>query len=249
MFKTVKITGEVYFEGEYPISENQTLTELIKRAGGLTQYAYPKAAKLQRKALKEAEQKRLSEARSELKRKIVLSSQSGGLGQDSLSGSAIEQLTSLLVDDSTSAEALGRLVIDMDAILSGNEADLILQDGDTLHIPKTQQTVSVIGEVYVPNAHVFRDDLTIQDYISFSGGVNSFADSGNIYLVKADGSIISPSEMGASGFFRGKVNGLEQGDTIVVPLQVQPFSTIKATTEVTQIIYQMALAAAAVNSF
>ena len=67
--------------------------------------------------------------------------------------------------------------------------------------------------------------------------------------VKADGSIISPSGVGSSGFFRGRENGLEQGDTIVVPLQIQPFSTIKATTEVTQIIYQMALAAAAVNSF
>lgn len=247
--KTVKITGEVYFEGEYPITENQTLTEVIMRAGGFTEFADLRAANLQRKALKEAETRRLAEARGELKRKIVLSSQSGGLGQNSLSSSAIEQLTSLLVDDSTAQSALGRLVIDLEGIVTGNEDDIILEGGDTLHIPKTQQTVSVIGEVYVPNAHVYRSDFTLADYINLSGGTNSFADQGNVYLVKADGSIVSPSELDQNSFFRGKNSTIEQGDTVVVPLQVQPFSTIKATTEVTQIIYQMALAAAAVNSF
>ena len=126
---------------------------------GFTEFADLRAANLQRKALKEAETRRLAEARGELKRKIVLSSQSGGLGQNSLSSSAIEQLTSLLVDDSTAQSALGRLVIDLEGIVTGNEDDIILEGGDTLHIPKTQQTVSVIGEVYVPNAHVYRSDF------------------------------------------------------------------------------------------
>ncbi len=247
--KTVKITGEVYFEGEYPISESQTISELINRAGGLTKFADTRAAKLQRKALKEAETRRLSEARGELKRKIVLSSQSGGLGQNALNSSAIEQLTSLLVNDEITESALGRLVIDLDAILSGNDDDLIIEGGDTLHIPKYQQTVSVIGEVYVPNAHVYRSSSTINDYINLSGGSNAFADVKNIYLVKSDGRIIPSSDLSGNTFFRGRGNFLEEGDTIVVPLQIQPFNSIKATTEITQIIYQMALAAAAVNSF
>tara|TARA_B110000438_G_scaffold298685_1_gene347386 strand:+ start:204 stop:3074 length:2871 start_codon:yes stop_codon:yes gene_type:complete len=247
--KTVKITGEVYFEGEYPISENQTLMEIINRAGGLTDYASVDAARLQREALKEAEMTRLTNARSELKRKIVLSSQSGGLGQDSLDGNAISQLTALLVDDSVNDSALGRLVIDLGAILKGDDVDIRLEDGDTLHIPKLQQTISVIGEVYVPNSHVFKPNLRINDYINFSGGANTFADSDNVYIVKADGSILSPNQLSNSGFFKNKMSILEEGDTIVVPLEVQPFSAIRATTEVTQIIYQMALAAAAVNSF
>ena len=247
--KTVKITGEVFFEGVYPISENQTLREIINRAGGLTDYASVDAARLQREALKEAEITRLTNARSELKRKIVLSSQSGGLGQDSLDGNAISQLTALLVDDSINDSALGRLVIDLGAILNGDDVDIRLEDGDTLHIPKLQQTISVIGEVYVPNSHVFKPKLRIDDYINFSGGANTFADNDNVYIVKADGSILSPNQLSNSGFFKNKMSILEEGDTIVVPLEVQPFSAIRATTEVTQIIYQMALAAAAVNSF
>ena len=71
----------------------------------------------------------------------------------------------------------------------------------------------------------------------------------NIYLIKSDGSIISPTQLSPSKFFRRTAQNLQPGDTIVVPLEVQPFSGIKATTEITQIIYQMALAAAAVNSF
>ena len=52
-----------------------------------------------------------------------------------------------------------------------------------------------------------------------------------------------------AGFFRGVNSGLEPGDTIVLPIKLDRFSALKATTEITQIIYQMSLAAAAVNSF
>ena len=69
-------------------------------------------------------------------------------------------------------------------------------------------------------------------------------------MIKVDGSIVSPSQLSGGAFFRRVASGgLQPGDTIVVPLQVQPFSGVKAATELTQIIYQMAIAAAAVNSF
>ena len=142
------------------------------------------------------------------------------------------------------------MVINLQGILDGSIGDIILEDGDTINIPKRKQSVSVIGEVFVSNSHIFREMLSIEDYISLSGGATSFADQDNIYLIKSDGSILSPRQFNLrSGFFRANNSSLEPGDTIVVPLQVQPYSGIKATTEITQIIYQMALAAAAVNSF
>ena len=148
--------------------------------------------------------------------------------------------------DNNQADVLGRLVIDLDSIMDGTSKDIVLEDGDSINIPKNKQSISVIGEVFVSNSHIFSDGLQISDYINLSGGTTMFADESNIYLIRADGSILSPSQL-KSGFFRS--NDLNPGDTIVVPLQVQPFSGIRATTEVTQIIYQMALAAAAVNSF
>lgn len=244
--KTVELTGEVYFPGVYPISENQTLSQLIRRAGGYTEYASPEAAFFQRVALKKAEEERFNKAQDELRRKILLTSQAGGLGQTSLDGNAITQLTALITMDNNQADVLGRLVIDLDSIMDGTSKDIVLEDGDSINIPKNKQSISVIGEVFVSNSHIFSDGLQISDYINLSGGATMFADESNIYLIRADGSILSPSQL-KSGFFRS--NDLNPGDTIVVPLQVQPFSGIRATTEVTQIIYQMALAAAAVNSF
>ena len=171
------------------------------------------------------------------------------MGQSALGGAAIPQLITLLGDiDDTGA--LGRLVVDLESILNGTLEDIILEDGDTLHIPTDQQTISIIGEVYMANSHVYEKSLAIDDYIELSGGTNTFADESNIYLIKVDGSIVSPSQLSGSAFFRrASADGLQPGDTIVVPLIVQPFSGAKAATELTQIIYQMAIAAAAVNSF
>ena len=250
--KTVEISGEVYFVGVFPISENQTLGELIERAGGLTEFGSPEAAYFQRAALREAEIERLENAKDELRRKILLSSQAGGLGQNSLDNNAIAQLTSLIIDDTSEVEKekLGRLVIDLESILDGSIKDIILEDGDRLHIPKIQESITVIGEVFVPSSHSYAAGLGISDYISLSGGVSPYSDEDNTYLIKSDGRIISPSQLSTSRFFRGNFsNQLQPGDSIVVPLEVQPFSGIRATNEITQIIYQMALAAAAVNSF
>ena len=246
--QTVENTGEVYFPGVYPISENQTLGELLRRAGGVTEFGSAAAAYFQRQALKEAETERLRSAQEELRRKILLSSQAGGLGQNTLDSNAITQLTNLITSDRKEAEVLGRLVIDLESILEGTVEDIILEDGDTLNIPKNIQSVSVIGEVFVANSHLYQAKLSLDDYISLSGGTTTFADRSSLYLIKSDGSVVSPSQL-SSGFFKRSGSILEPGDTIVIPIQVQPFSGIRATTEVTQIIYQMALAAAAVNSF
>ena len=64
-----------------------------------------------------------------------------------------------------------------------------------VNIPKNKQTVSVIGEVFVANSHIFRDQQNINDYINLSGGVTTFADEGSIYIIKSDGSILSPSQI------------------------------------------------------
>ena len=160
---------------------------------------------------------------------------------------AITEILSGMTDDDFIP--VGRLVINLEEILNGDADDIVLEDGDELFIPKTLQSVGVIGEVYVANSHLYNESLNINDYINLSGGMTNYADELSIYLIKSDGSIVAPSELKTDGFFRGAKDDIQPGDTIVVPLNIQPFSTIQATTEITQIIYQMALAAAAVNSF
>jgi polysaccharide biosynthesis/export protein len=247
----VQILGEVFFPGTFPISKNETLRSLIMRAGSFNNKAFPKAAVFQRQSLAANELKRFNKAQAEIKRKILLASQTKGVGQETFNPEVLNQLDILLQTGNTSL-SLGRIVVDIQAIVDGTSEDIILEDGDTLFIPKAQNTVSVIGEVFVTNAHSFEDNLTLTDYINLSGGTTNFADQENTYIIKSDGSIIPPSRTRSSGFFRSNYsakNSLSPGDTIVVPLKVDTFSGIRATTEVTQVIYQLAVAAAAVSSF
>ena len=244
--RTVTISGEVHFPGVYPISEDQTLSELMVRAGGATNSSDLNAAVFLREELREAEIKRIKAASDQLQRKLILSSQATDVGEDALGSDQMAQIASLL-ETAEDAESLGRLVIDLEQIISAPSEDLELKDGDSLYIPKQQQTVSVIGEVFVPNNHIYDSEISLSEYIKLSGGYTEFADESSLYVIKSDGSILSPSDI-SSGFFR-RNNNIEPGDTLVVPLQVDSFSSLKAATEITQIIYQMAIAAAAVNSF
>ena len=147
-------------------------------------------------------------------------------------------------------EATGRLVIDMSAILSaraGDDADIMLRNGDRILIPKQSQTVTIVGEVQFPTSHIFASETNVQDYIAKSGGITADADKKRIYVVRADGAV-EPS--GGSRFFR-KRNGqsLRPGDTIVVPLDADRISKLSLLTNVTTIIYNIGVAAAAVASF
>ncbi|MDC3239532.1 SLBB domain-containing protein [Gammaproteobacteria bacterium] len=247
--KTAFIGGEVLFPGEYRLTGGETLKDLIDRAGGIKSNGSIEAAYFQRESLRLAEKDRLESARRELRRKIVLSSQNAGLGQANLESDSVTQLTQLILTDDVDESKLGRLVIDLNAIIEGSDS-LILEDGDRLSIPKVRQTVSVLGEVYVPNSHLHNPSLSLDDYLLLSGGSNEFADLDSVYMIKSDGSIQTINgNNSATGFFRSGVSIIEPGDTIIVPVQIQPFNAIRASTEITQIIYQMAIAAAAVNSF
>ncbi len=250
--ENVQISGQVFFPGDYPISKNETLRSLIKRAGGFNDKAFPKAAVFQRQSLAANEISRFRKAQSEIRRKLLLASQNKGVGQETFNPAILSQLDLLLQESDTSAESLGRLVINIEGIINGTEEDIVLEDGDTLFIPKAQNTVSVIGEVFVANAHKYQNKLSFNEYIDLSGGTTEFADANNAYIIKSDGSIIPPSRANSGGFFRSTYssgNSLEPGDTIVVPLKVDTFSGIRATTEITQVLYQLAVAAAAVSSF
>ena len=101
-------------------------------------------------------------------------------------------------------------------MLTEAEEDIVLEDGDMVNIPKFRQTISVLGEVYVSNSHIFKDNYSLDDYINLSGGATQFADTDSTYLIKSDGSIISPSRLSSSGFFRRGTNIIEPGDTITV---------------------------------
>ena len=89
--------------------------------------------------------------------------------------------------------------------------------------------------------------MSRDDYIGLSGGFTRKADKSRVYVVRADGSVISSESV---GWFRRSANvAIKPGDTIVVPLDTERMPALPLWQAVTSIVYNLAIAAAAVNSF
>ena len=245
----IALLGEVRFPGIYPIQRGETLRSVLLRAGGPTKLAFPEGSVFTRVELQEREQEQIDKLARRLQGDLASAALQAAAANQGQAGQALAVGQSLLEQLKTT-KAVGRLVIDLNRVLNspiGSEDDVVLREGDRLIIPKQKQEVTVIGEVQNSTSHFYRQELIRDDYIALSGGATRKADRGRIYVVRADGSVIS-SESG--GWFRrsGQV-AMRPGDTIVVPLDTERMPALPLWQAVTSILYNLAIAAAAVNSF
>jgi hypothetical protein len=170
-----------------------------------------------------------------------------GLPKEEINTAAVALQRDAL-DKLSDAKAIGRLVIPLRDIVAQREADVILAGGDRLIIPMASQAVTVIGEVYGETSHMFRRGTSFRDYIVMSGGFKDTADKGSIYLVKSSGEIVLPRSRLFK--FESTRQQIEPGDTIVVPIDTNGvFKLGPVIAEASRVIYELALGAAAVNSF
>ena len=113
------------------------------------------------------------------------------------------------------------------------------KDGDKLIVPKKTQEVTILGEVQSPTSHVFEPGLTRDDYIDKSGGTTQKADRKRIYIVRANGDVISGHR---AGWFRKTQDiTMRAGDTIVVPLDTERVNMLPLVQAITTIIYNLAI--------
>ena len=163
---------EVPFEGLYTLSNrSERLSDLVKRAGGISDFAYIKGAHLTRKLTTEEKI-----ARDESLR-LALSS----AGADSIS------TANLLTSDSYP------IGINLDKALSnpGSAEDLVLQDGDELVIPELVNTVKITGDVLYPNSVVYMPNKKLKYYIEQAGGFGDHANKGKAFVVYMNGHVES----------------------------------------------------------
>jgi protein involved in polysaccharide export with SLBB domain len=246
--ETVSIEGEVRFPGVYPIQRGETLRSVLQRAGGLSDLAFSKGAVFTREELRRREQEQLDRLTERLKRELAILALQGA--QSGVQGTQALVVGQGLLDQLKGSQAVGRLVIDLDKIIAGNiggSDDIMLKNGDRLLVPKQMQEVAVIGEVQNATSHRYTADLTRDDYIGLSGGYTKQADESRVYVVHANGSVVSNS--GNRWFSKSAAEGIEPGDTVVVPLDAGKMRPLPLWTAVTTIIYNLAVAVAAVNSF
>ena len=128
----------------------------------------------------------------------------------------------------------------------GGPEDVIVRDGDRLLVPKRSQEITILGEVQSPTSHVYQAGLTRDDYIAKSGGATQKADRKRIYIVRANGDVVTGER---SGWFRRSQSiEMRPGDTIVVPLDTERIRALPLWQSVTTIIYNLAVALLAVRS-
>jgi protein involved in polysaccharide export with SLBB domain len=245
----IAIRGEVRFPGVYPIKRGETLRSVLARAGGITDLAFPEGAVFTRKDLQEREQEQLDVLAGRLQNDLATLALQGAAANQAQAGTALQVGQSLL-GQLRGTKAVGRLVISLPRVLSsdvGGAADIVLRDGDELIVPKRRQEVTVIGEVQNSTSHFYRSELGRDDYIGLSGGTTRKADRGRIYVVRADGSVVASES--SRWFARASQVAMRPGDTVVVPLDTERLPALPLWQAVTQILYNVAVSVAAVNSF
>ena len=240
----VQIEGEVRFPGTYPIRRGEHLSSVLARAGGLTDVAFAEGAVFLRAELRRREQQQLDELAERLESEATMAATSE---TDDPESAAARQA---LLDQIDATVATGRLVIDLPQLLSSpanDESDVVLKDGDRLLVPQQSQTVTIIGEVHYPTSHVFETDIGRSEYIDMSGGTTRNADKKGIYIVRADGAVVVST--GTRFFPRRDAGDIRPGDTIVVPLDADRMNQLTLWTNVSTIIFNIGIAAAAAASF
>ncbi len=136
-------------------------------------------------------------------------------------------------------------MIDLPAIVDGQRR-LEVEDSDVLYVPSKRNSINVVGEVNFSGSHLFQNELSLNDYINRSGGFKQRADEDRIYIIKASGLVEVPDT--GSWFAVNNDFQLSPGDTIVVPLDTDYIDNLTLWSSVTQIMYQMGVAVAAISS-
>lgn len=244
---SVLLEGEVKFPGRYSFNPGDTLAHVIERAGGLTDQAFPQGAIFLREELREVEKQRIAELTSRIESDLAsLALQAANEDADTLKA---QSAGSALLTKLRNTRATGRLVIDVPAMIATPDKEdykVLLKQNDELLIPDITQGVTVLGEVQFPTSHLFSANLNRDDYLNRSGGLTLNAAKKQIYVVRANGAVLAGSQSG--WFSGGRRVRIEPGDTIIVPLDTQRVSKLRLWADVTSVIFNLAVAVAAVDS-
>lgn len=224
MGESVTIRGQVKFPGSYGFKDGERLSSVLRRAGGLLSTAYPMGAVLTRLQVRQLEQK----SREELVRQIQTNSAAARLSPSLASSNAgdvlqiIQAQQNQVLAELKNHPPVGRMVIQITPDIeswANTPADIELRRGDVLTIPKRPGFVLVTGQVYNATALTFVPGKTAGWYLSRAGGTNSAANRKEIFVIRANGTVVGRH---SGGWFGGDVlsTKLNPGDVVVVPQKI-----------------------------
>lgn len=263
----VRVSGEVKLPGFYQVQPGETLRQVIKRAGGLTDQAYAYATELTREKTRALQQSNLDRAIRRMETDIASQAVTTAQNTNNADSAALLQTQIAaqrqLLARMQSLKASGRITLELNP--EGAEfPDLPLEDGDNITIPTRPGFVSVFGAVFAENAFIHRSDATVGDYLERAGVLRD-ADVDAALIIRADGSVESNvahkswfstersaanrSWFGGNGFSSKE---LYPGDAVFVPEKIDRRTAysqfIQGAKDWTAILYQFGLGAAAIKT-
>jgi protein involved in polysaccharide export with SLBB domain len=245
--KYVRVEGEVVHAGVYTLEPGETLRQLVKRAGGTTEEAYLYGAEFTRESVRQLQQQRMEEYSRSLSLEMEHAAIKNSLSAGGIAGTPQTQLKSQTEEQLArlhSIHASGRIVLHMEPTSQGAEAlpEIPLEDGDVLVVPPRPAVVNVIGSVYNQNAFLFAENRRAGDYLRLAGNPGRIADRSHLFLIRADGSVVSRAEHREFASLP-----IYPGDTLVVPERLLKGSGTRAVLDWAMLFSQVSLGAAAIN--
>lgn len=249
--KYVRLEGEVSGAGLYQMEPGETLRHLLQRTGGVTTNAYLYATVFTRESTRVEQQKRQDEALARME--MELDRAAGRLAAAALSkeSSEADQMQiegrRRVLNSLKAMKPSGRIVLEIPSERADIKhlPEVILEDGDRIFIPPVPSVVSVFGAVYNQNTFVHQSSRAIGDYLAQAGGPTRDGDKSQMFVIRANGSVLSRNQTGWGSSFTGAK--MMPGDTLVVPERMDQTSIMRELKDWAQILYQIGLGAAAIK--
>lgn len=249
--KHIHVEGEVRNPGDYVLRPDSSLQDAVKAAGGLSPLAFVYGAELYRTSVRHTQEANYDRAIRDLETDIARTAGTRRITSADEAAAATAQFNSnqQLLERLKQLRPTGRMVLPIDAT-TRQLPELALEDGDRLYIPSTPATVGVFGSVFSASNFIFAPQRTVADYLAFAGGPTRGADRDSIFVVRANGTVISAQQ---NTSFWGSGDKLLQasvlpGDSVFVPEEVNKSTFIQDAKDWTQILYQFGLGLAGIKS-
>jgi len=215
----IELKGEVMVPGKYSFTRSEKLQDIIRRAGGLSDVAYPLGAELHRVSAKELEKDSNNILADQLEASIL------NLAQSSLEGAG-DQINVVLgyATQLRNQPTVGRMALN---ILDDNLSNpIFLEDGDILNIPKRPSHVSVVGSVQRPTLATYVPGQHYTDYLQSAGGLTKVADIRKAYLLLPNG---QSRQLNKSTL-------IPVGSTIIIPPKLDRLSILGGTDIISKVL-------------
>jgi protein involved in polysaccharide export with SLBB domain len=249
--KRVKVEGEVARPAEYVLPAGSSIRDAIKAAGGFAQAAYVFAAEFSRTSVQRTQQQNYERALRDLETDFAraASSQRVATADDAATLEARNAGTARLIDRLRALKPTGRIVLQMPPQAT-DLPDLALEDGDRIYIPARPTTVGVFGSVFNAATYLHLPGRTVDDYLRLAGGPTKGADEGSVFVVRANGNVVSARQR--AGWFNASGDlfqlPAEPGDTLFIPEEMNKTTFVQSAKEWTQILFQFGLGIAGIKS-